>query len=697
MSFIQPLLLLAMPLIGLPIVIHLLNHRRHKTSQWAATRFVRQATNMNRGSARLRHWLVLALRAAAIAAMVFVMSRPIASQIPGLGFLGSQREQLIIMDRSPSMALQDSTTGLTWSQTVISQLQNHLNTAGLGEEGWLFHSLTDQPIQVKTSGMAELLQTQITATESDIPLLIERALDHVQGQAVGPADLWVCTDRQASDWNIDSGRWNRIRERLAQLSDVQLHVLLPELSDEFNLAVAVTRVVYVQEGDQQFALLDFSVKQTSGAIQQRQIPIKVAVGGVQQNLEIELTAGDFEYQQLKVELPGDTKQGAGFIQLPSDANAADNRYYFAYAPEPVRRSVVVSDSPQVAELVQLVCTTAAETNAQYDCSVLPVSGQFQVAWQDLGFVIWHAPLPDGLIAKQMETFVAKGGTVLFLPVPDTASEAEMFGVQWGDWDVLPSGETEDQTAGRDERQLEYRVAQWRTEDDILATDESGRALPMDSIGCSSRRKIQSADASMLASFEDGQPLLVRAATEAGAVYFLSTTPDADSSSFTDDGIALYVMLHRALEQGTGSLAKNQQLQAGQLPAGLVAKSTNWKPFADAGSATDQAVAEDQRGFFAGVYESGDQVIAVNRASSEDESAKISESELASVLDENSFDMVSISSASFSNLTNEIWKLFVAIMIAALIAEGWLSLPRTSSGNAGRHTELRNAGRGEVSA
>ncbi len=691
MLFLEPLLLLAMPLIGLPIVIHLLNQRRHKTSSWAATRFVRQATNMNRGSARLRHWFVLALRALAIAMMVFVMSRPLASRLPGLGFLAGQREQLIVMDRSPSMALQDSATGLTWRQAVLMQLQDHLETVTAGGKRILFHALSDEPVVVQAADLTTMLETSVTATQTDLPRLIENALDYIQTQALGPSDIWVCCDRQRADWQPESGRWNRIRERLESSPEVKLHVLMPEPNDEFNLAISASNVTPVTEDGKQWLLLDFSVRQTSGPIQQRQLPIQINVAGRQRNIEIELVASDFDYQQLRIELPAGASQGAGVIQLPSDGNAADNRYFFSYAPTPPHNSVVVSDSEEVATLVKLVCSTPpSEAKTPYNCKVVPVGSQAEIDWQQTGLVVWHAPLPDGLVAEQMESFVADGGTVLFLPTVETNPQSAMFGVRWGDWDdaeSLDAGRSDDpdvSMAGSAAR-FAFQVAQWRTEDDLLATDESGRALPMKTIACSSRCEIQSENASMLASFGDGKPLLVRAVTDAGAAYFLSATPHADSSSFTDNGVAMYVMLHRALEQGAVSLARNRQLLAGEVQGDMVADLQQSKPLDVNPNVDGQLVAEDQRAFFAGAYQSAEKVIAVNRSSDEDSGQQIDQASLVNILGEDSFDVASLSTGSLSGVTNEIWKLFVVAMIVALLVEGWLSLPiiKSQTSGAGR--------------
>ena len=79
MSFLQPFLLWALPLISLPIIIHLINQWRYQTKQWAAMMFLLQANRMNRGFAKIRQWLILAMRTLAILGLIVAISRPLAS------------------------------------------------------------------------------------------------------------------------------------------------------------------------------------------------------------------------------------------------------------------------------------------------------------------------------------------------------------------------------------------------------------------------------------------------------------------------------------------------------------------------------------------------------------------------------------------------------------------------------------------
>ena len=59
MTFLEPAMLAALPLVALPLVIHLVNQRRLRPLPWAAMMFLLSARAVSPGYSRLRHWLVI--------------------------------------------------------------------------------------------------------------------------------------------------------------------------------------------------------------------------------------------------------------------------------------------------------------------------------------------------------------------------------------------------------------------------------------------------------------------------------------------------------------------------------------------------------------------------------------------------------------------------------------------------------------
>ena len=102
MTFIQPWLLYALPLAALPVIIHLIHLYRRRQVKWAAMMFLLAAQRMNKGLSRLRQILILALRVLAVAAIIFVITRPLAGGWLGLTG-GAPDTVLVLLDRSASM------------------------------------------------------------------------------------------------------------------------------------------------------------------------------------------------------------------------------------------------------------------------------------------------------------------------------------------------------------------------------------------------------------------------------------------------------------------------------------------------------------------------------------------------------------------------------------------------------------------
>ena len=102
MLFLNRFLLWGLLAASVPVLIHLINKRRHKTIQWAAMQFLLKATRESRGKKKLRHILILTCRALAVAALAFAAARPIVSGLIGWGG-GSIDTVVLLLDRSASM------------------------------------------------------------------------------------------------------------------------------------------------------------------------------------------------------------------------------------------------------------------------------------------------------------------------------------------------------------------------------------------------------------------------------------------------------------------------------------------------------------------------------------------------------------------------------------------------------------------
>ena len=107
-------------------------------------RFLLEANRMSRGYARLRQWLILLLRVLAIAALVFLISRPLATGWLGLAGGGRPDTTLILLDRSASMMQQGTGTVTSKLEAGVQQLARTLSNARIVDAGSLIDSVNER-------------------------------------------------------------------------------------------------------------------------------------------------------------------------------------------------------------------------------------------------------------------------------------------------------------------------------------------------------------------------------------------------------------------------------------------------------------------------------------------------------------------------------------------------------------------------
>ena len=82
MLFLHPWLLLGLTGIGVPIVLHLFNRRKSRTSDWGAMRFLEESINQRRRRVLLEEILLLVTRCLILACAALIFARPFWQATP---------------------------------------------------------------------------------------------------------------------------------------------------------------------------------------------------------------------------------------------------------------------------------------------------------------------------------------------------------------------------------------------------------------------------------------------------------------------------------------------------------------------------------------------------------------------------------------------------------------------------------------
>ena len=652
MSFLQPALLLAaLPIIALPVIIHLINQRRYQTVSWGAMMFLLAANRMSSGYARIRQWLILATRMLALAALVFVLGRPLTGGWLGLTAGGRADATILILDRSPSMQQAGAGSGATKLEAGRKQLVQTLGM--IGKSRWvLIESAAGKPVELDSvDALLTAPETGPAGTPSDLPAMLQTARDYVEANKVGQADIWICSDLRSNDWDPEGGRWQAVRDAFLEFSQrARFHLLAYAQNTQANQAVRVTGIKRQEAGDGVELLISLRLSREGSGDAPTSIPVQFEIDGARSEVAVELAGRSAELKDYRVVLEKGRGRGWGKVSIPADANPTDNAYWFAFDRPKPRRTVVVVENPEAARPFELAASITPDPSLQCTSETIGVDGLTGIEWEKVSLLLWQAPIPEGDAAALVQSFVDRGGRVIFFP-PRIATAEGFLGVRWKEWV---------------EKTEPLLVDGWRSDGDLLGQTQSGAPLPVGQLEVRKYCRLDG-ETTSLATLKGGAPLLARVATTRGGVYYCATTAAAADSSLARAGIVFYVLVQRALADGAVALEDVKQLATGS--AGHDDSKT-WKRLAGAEGVLSTDYASQP-----GVYEAGERLLAVNRPEAEDLAPVVPPSKVADLFKGLDFTRVDDSSDDSASLVQEIWRLFLFAMLGTMVIEAGLCLPK----------------------
>lgn len=223
MNFLSPAFLIGLPLVAVPVIIHLLSKRQQKKISWGAMRFLMQAATRKRRIWKITDLLLLLLRTAAFLFFIFALARPL---MPATWLGGSvPREVILVLDQSMSMSRQAGSGTLFESQlqkagAVLDDLKpsDSVRVLLAGETPeWLTSDFVPA-----TQTTIRKLRTQIgemkpTLGASDLIGCVREAADLEAAKDKSARAIVVITDGQRFGWRMDEKPlWAAVQARLEQ-------------------------------------------------------------------------------------------------------------------------------------------------------------------------------------------------------------------------------------------------------------------------------------------------------------------------------------------------------------------------------------------------------------------------------------------------------------------------------------------------
>jgi hypothetical protein len=641
MTFLQPLVLFGLPLMLVPVIIHLLNRLRHRPRQWAAMRFLLSATRNSASHNKLRQFLILLCRVLAVLMLVLFIARPLAGGWLGWALNPAPDAILLLLDRSASM--ETRVGGLTRREQAIHLFTQAARQYEESSHLVLIDSATRAPQQIaRADTLAQLSLTRPTDTAADLSAMLRAAFDWLVENRAGSAEIWIASDNQRSNWRPDDPRWKSLLAQLGGLSQ-RVRVRLLELTQapEPNASISIRELVRRPRGSKSElqAVLDIQRNRAGRAT----VPIVLTLDGQRSETDVALEGQSFRWTR-QIDLGARREGGWGAFSLPADGNDRDNTTWFVYGTDTPLRAAVVSAEKETALNLHLA---AASHNAE-PARLVPAQEIANASLDDCSLLIWQGPLPEGADAARLESFAAGGGVLIFFP-PGQAGLSQFAGMGWGET------QSSDSPDG-------YRILRWTEDQGPLARTDQHFSLPLAQTSFA-RRQVIMAPKNILASFEDGSAFLARQAIGRGEVYFCASMPQADWSSL-GDGPVLVPMLQRLLVAGARRLQPVSSAVCGELSSVDLAR-----PWVSADSTRPKDIRTD-----AGVYRSGDRLLAVNRPEAEDDPEVLDSDAARRLFGGLPVQTLEQRRLDIGQLQGEVWRLFVFAMLLFLIVEGALMLP-----------------------
>ncbi len=648
MNFVQPLLLWGLLGVSIPIIIHLLNRRRFRTVKWGAMQFLLKATRESRGQKRLKHILILLMRALAIAALVFAVSRP---RVGGfLGWGGGRVDTIIlVLDRSASMERTEPGARQSKRESVLERVARAMDDIGEARLV-LIDSATGSAHEVPSPEVLPGLSlTAPTDASADVPGMLAAALDYLRQAKPARSEIWIASDLQRHDWAPADSRWDAFRASLEELGlDTRLRVLA--LNDRPGNDFAIR--VHSARRDNADLVLDLEITRENdeGPVEK---PVTISHLGARSAGLVELAGQSLRFRK-RLPLEGRQAGGHGWVSLPDLSNQRNNVAYYAYGPETAVYAYLVADPSTSPESLASIEKAVAPGAAKQELTTLDPQRAHLIDFDLASLVVWKAPIPSpGPVASQLLAFVRSGGVCVFLP-PEADGAATFGGIGWDSVEQAEEGRY-------------FIVKEWSRADGPLRDAADGTSLPVQRLRAILRRPING-DPAVLARWDDGTPFLARRIIDRGTILFLATLPDYAWSNLEQTALHL-VVLQRAFEAGSRRLGAGFFGVAGEpsaLPRGNEVL-TRLDTYETAPAANP--------GYLAGAYRFGDRTVAVNRPPDEDSLEFLAPSDLQVVLEGTGYTLLEEAGASTDSFWREIWRTFLMAMLVFLIVEAVLCLQR----------------------
>jgi hypothetical protein len=511
MSFLTPLFLLGLAGLAIPVLLHLIQRERRQIVAFPSLMFLRRIPYQSVQRRRIRNWLLLLMRLAALALIVLAFGRPFfRGTDPAVVAAGGAREVVILIDRSYSMGYGDR-----WGR-ALNAARHAVDGMGPVDRASIVFFGASTDVALRSTSDKGRLYSALTGSELSAggtrygPVL--KLAGSILAESTLPRrEVVLVSDFQRVGWQGGDG---------VRLPDGT--VLTPVVigdADVTNLSVTPVAIERSSFANQERVTVTAGVTNHGAGAASTTVALEIN-GRAIQTLEVRAEPQSSASTSFAPVTVTDEEVRAT-VRLGDDALEPDNAFHFVVAAgRPVRTLLVERAAGR--EAPYLARALAVGDAPRFDTLVRPAEAVSAEDLQAAALVVVNDVQVSSTLASRLTAFVERGGGLL------------VIAGQRGTWpqgggSPMPGlpGEMVDRSRGQAARlvALEYGHPVFepfrapRSGDFSAARFYGYRALTVDP------------EAAVLARFDDGAPALVERRLGAGRVLVWAASVDVEWNDF----------------------------------------------------------------------------------------------------------------------------------------------------------------------
>lgn len=509
LAFLVPLFLLGVAGIAVPIVVHLTRRQRRNVVHFPSLMFLQKVPYQEQRRRRIQHWLLLSMRALALALLALAFARPFVDQSDtGFGGSSGPREVVVLIDQSYSMEVGDEMDRARDEARTIFDGLGPLDRASLVAfsqgASVLARSTSDR---LRLRGALDTIHVSSRPTRFGPALKVAQTI--IEESDLPTGEVFLLSDFQRTGWTGDEGvrlpPGSRITPVPLGKDEPIDNVMVTDVSLPRQIVAGRERITptarVVRRGGSETREVTVSLEIDGQEIQSR--PVSLVPNG----------ATAVSFQPFTLSQP----HTRGTVRVPKDALTADNAHHFVLSPGTSLPVLIVEGSAADADAsLYLSGALGISDDGRFAVVVRRANGVRPVDLDGRDAVFVNDVLIDGASAERLRAFVTAGGGLLLALGQDGGWPASAA-------DMLPGsvGPIQDRVQGRGGRlgYLDYAHPVF----EVFAGPRSG-----DFTGARfyrARSFAPSPEAAVLARFDDGSAALVELRIGRGKVLVWTSTLD----------------------------------------------------------------------------------------------------------------------------------------------------------------------------